>query len=167
VDSSRNIAPRLAFAALLLLGLGGCDSSPSEPLDGMNVLLEGTFVAMLETIDEEEVVVVEPIEHRQVLTEEGLVRIELVALHGMDAETEETGDLDPSIVLPLDIGRVQPDGSCDQGFDAGLRRGEQQVFRLSAVEYCFTVLQPVSAAGTRVLSAGDTATYAVSLTDTE
>jgi len=161
----------LLLVPLLALVLTACDSSPSEPLGGMSILLEGTLVAVLDEGEEEgeedDVIVVEPIEHRQRMAEEGLVRIELVLLQGTDAETGETGDLDPSLLLPVDLGRVQPDGSCEQGADAFLLRAVPQAFFLSAVEYCFTVFAPRTAAGGSVVSDGDMVTYQVALFDTE
>ena len=168
-NSAQGIARGLA-ALLLVLALTACDSSPSEPLGGMNVLLEGTLVAVLdegEEGEEDDVIVVEPIEHRQLLAEEGLVRFELVFLQGTDAESGETGDLDPSLMLPVDLGRVQPDGSCEQGADVFLVRAVPQAFFLSAVEYCFTVFVPRTPGGTSVVSDGDTVTYQVALLDTE
>jgi hypothetical protein len=170
-NSAQGIVRGLAALLLVLALTTACDSSPSEPLGGMSALLEGTLVAVLDEGEEEgeedDVIVVEPIEHRQLLAEEGLVRIELVLLQGTDAETGETGDLDPSLLLPVDFGRVQPDGSCEGGADAFLVRTVPQAFFLSAVEYCFTVFAPRTPGGTGVVSDGDTVTYQIALVATE
>lgn len=154
----------------LVAALTACDASPTDPLAGMNVLLEGTLVAEVDEEaeveeGEEPPIIVEPIEHRQALGEEGLVRVELLVWQGTDAETGETQDFPPLTAAGFNIGRIQVDGSCELGSSVNLFRDNPLVFRLSDVTYCFTVFAPP--AGGPVFTAGDTATYRISLTDTE
>lgn len=169
MDSARKIVRGLR-PLLLVAALAACDSSPTDPLGGMNVLLEGTLVAEVDEEaeveeGEEPPIVVEPVEHRVLLGEEGLVRVELLVWQGTDAETGETQDFPPLTAIGLNIGRVQPDGSCERGSSVNLFRDSPLVFRLSDEEYCFAVFAPPT--GGPGFTAGDTASYQVSLTDTQ
>lgn len=167
MHTTSTILRGLAVLLLPALLLPGCDGSPSEPLGGMNVLLEGTLEAHLEVPEgqEEEVVVVEPVEHRVSLQEEGLVKVELVLWQGTDGETGVTQDFADLVGVGFNFGRVLPDDSCDSGGSIGLTRNNPFAFRLAAAEYCFQVFALSS--GGPIFSDGDVATYQISLTDTQ